>query len=72
MNLVQISQDALQGKLAKMSQSQLEHALQQFEDELKRYSVAIKNYPPERMKRCGEPQKNALQHKIDMVRNLLK
>ena len=67
MNLSQITNDVLKKKLEKMTPSQVDHAIQQFKDEIRRYTVSIENYPPERMDKAGKPFLKHLKDRLEMA-----
>jgi len=52
----------------------IEHRIQLKEDEIRRYHRVFQNYPPDRMKRFGEPHLKKLhdelmQLKVELVRS---
>lgn len=49
----------------------LEHRIQLKNDEIARYELAVKNYPPDRMKKYGEPYLQKLMNELKILQNEL-
>ena len=47
----------------------LEHRIQLKKDEISRYEYVIQNYPPDRMKKHGEPYLQKLNNELKILQN---
>jgi hypothetical protein len=55
----------------KKTKDNLEHQIQLKKDEIKRYELTIKNYPPDRMERHGKPFLQKLNNELKTLENQL-
>ena len=55
----------------KKSKENLEHRIQLKKDEIRRYELAIANYPPDRMERHGKPFLQKLNNELTILQNEL-
>lgn len=53
----------------KKTKENLEHRIQLKKDEITRYERACKNYPPDRMKKYGEPYLQKLKNELKILEN---
>lgn len=57
--------------MMKKSKENLEHQIQLKKDEIARYLVVCKNYPPDRMEKCGKPYLQKLKNELTILENSL-
>ncbi len=55
-----------------LSDSELERLLAALTDQVKQYRYAIRNYPPDRMERYGQPFLDDLEERVRVVTHLVK
>ena len=55
----------------KKSKENIEHRIQLKKDEIRRYELAIANYPPDRMERHGKPFLQKLNNELKILENEL-
>ena len=55
----------------KKSKENIEHRIQLKKDEIRRYELAIANYPPDRMERHGKPFLQKLNNELKILQNEL-
>ena len=55
----------------KNTKDNLEHRIQLKKDEISRYEYVIQNYPPDRMKKHGEPYLQKLNNELKILQNHL-
>jgi len=55
----------------KKSKENIEHRIQLKKDEIRRYELAIANYPPDRMERHGKPFLQKLNNELTILENEL-
>ena len=53
----------------KKTPENIEHRIQLKKDEISRYEIVIKNYPPSRMERCGIPYLQKLHNELKDLEN---
>jgi hypothetical protein len=54
-----------------LSDAQLERLLSELKDQVERYRVAIRNYPPDRMEQHGQPFLDDLERRVTEVTRLI-
>lgn len=63
MKFEKITQDALHSS-KNMTEAELTATIKSLEDRIERYKLTVVNYPPERMKKHGEPYLTYLKDKL--------
>ena len=72
MNILHVDDATFRKKVIGMEAAQLDHALQQYEEERARYTRICANYPPGKYEKYAIPFLQRIQLRIDLIKELQK